>query len=98
MTDTQPSSLDKLKAKRDQVNARIQQMEAAEKQRQRKQDLQRKILVGTYYLEKMQKEDRMSELVELMDSVLTRNSDRKCFDLPLLEKVPVSEDATPVTE
>ncbi len=44
--------LDALKQQRDKINHRIQAVEARERTAQRKQDLQRAILVGGYILDK----------------------------------------------
>lgn len=79
-------SLEKLKQQRDQINTRIEKAEAFQKTKQRKADLQRKILVGSYYLNQAHRDGTYDELVKMMDQVLTRQSDRKLFDLPRLEK------------
>ncbi len=73
--------LDKLKEQREQLNARIQQLEAAEKAREKKRDTRRKILVGAYYLDKAKSEGRFEEVRQAMDKFLTRESDRVLFDL-----------------
>lgn len=81
--------LNRLKEKRDQINARILAAEAKEKTAERKRDARRKILVGAYYLEQAQKENSMAQVRKLMDGFLMRNSDRKLFDLPeVLEEEP----------
>lgn len=80
------TSLEKLKQQRDQINARIETAEAYQKTKQRKSDLQRKILVGSYYLDQAHREGTYDALVKAMDQVLTRQSDRKLFDLPRVEK------------
>lgn len=80
------TALEKLKQQRDQISARIQTAEARHKIKQRKGDLQRKILVGSYYLEQAHREGTYHELVKVMDQVLTRQSDRMLFDLPKVEK------------
>lgn len=79
--------LERLKQKREQINARIQAAEARDKTMERKRDARRKILVGAYYLEQAQKENTMPQLNKFMDGFLTRNSDRKLFDLPDLAEV-----------
>ena len=73
--------LDKLKEQREQINARIQKLEAAEKAREKKRDTRRKILVGAYYLDKAKNEGRFEEVKQAMDEFLTRKSDRVLFDL-----------------
>ena len=78
--------LERLKQKREQINARIQAAEARDKTIERKRDARRKILVGAYHLEQAQKENTLAQLNKLMDGFLTRNSDRKLFDLPELKE------------
>lgn len=82
--------LDGLKKKQEQLKAQIQNLEAAEKSREKKRDTRRKILVGAYYLDKAITDDRFDEITRLMGSYLTRQSDRELFDLPQLENKTVS--------
>ena len=82
--------LDGLKKKQEQLKAQIQNLEAAEKSREKKRDTRRKILVGAYYLDKAITDDRFDEITRLMDGYLTRQSDRELFDLPQLENKTVS--------
>jgi hypothetical protein len=77
--------LDGLKKKQAILQARIEQMEAREKTRERKQDLRRRVLVGAYFLEQAAKDGKVAELYQEMDGFLVRNSDRALFDLPLTE-------------
>lgn len=76
------TNVQKLKAQRDKINARIQAAEARSKSVERKQDARRKILVGAYYLDMAQKEGKQEQLIKRMDEFLTRDSDRKLFNLP----------------
>lgn len=69
------TSLEKLKQKRDQMMARIEKAEARDKTQQRKSDLQRKILVGSYYLTQAHRDGTYDELVKAMDHVLTRQNE-----------------------
>lgn len=71
----------KLKAQREKLNARIQKMEALEKERERKKDTRRKILIGAYYLDKARNENKMDELNQLMMNFLTRESDKVLFSM-----------------
>ena len=82
--------LDGLKKKQEQLKAHSQNLEAAEKYREKKRDTRRKILVGAYYLDKAITDDRFDEITRLMDGYLTRQSDRELFDLPQLENKTVS--------
>lgn len=82
MPVTTASQLLKLKEQRAKLEARIQAAEARAKQDERKKDTRRKILVGSYYLERVVQNNQMDELIKKLDGFLTRNSDRKLFDLP----------------
>jgi large subunit ribosomal protein L7/L12 len=73
--------LEKLKAQRAKIEARIQGAEAREKVKTRKQDTRRKILIGAYYLDQARENNTMDEIKKLMDKYLSRDSDRKLFDL-----------------
>lgn len=79
------SAIDKLKKQREQLNARIQQMESRQKVLDRKKDTRRKILIGAFYWDKLIKDQGLDALKKELDSYLTRNSDRALFDLPLKE-------------
>ena len=62
------------------ITAKMQKLEASVKVTTRKQALQRKILVGAYYLEQAAKNGTLSELKEIMLKSLPRESDRKLFE------------------
>ena len=81
-----PSDLDSLKKKRDIINARIRLMQNREQSKERKDNTRRKILIGSYYLEQANKNNSFDSVVKLMDSYLTRDSDRMLFDLPPIKK------------
>ena len=72
-------ALAKLKAQREKLNVKIQRMEALGKERERKQDTRRKILIGAYYLDKARHDNAMEELNNLMLGFLTRDSDKVLF-------------------
>ena len=86
MPKTTIAQLTRLKEQRDKLEARIQAAEARAKLDERKKDTRRKILVGSYYLEQAAKRQTWDELRTAMDNFLTRDSDRKLFELPLREK------------
>lgn len=73
--------LEKLKGQKAKIEARIQGAEARAKVKTRKQDTRRKILIGAYYLDKARENNSMDEINKLMDKYLSRDSDRKLFDL-----------------
>ena len=73
--------LARLKEQREKLNARIQMTEARFKTSERKKDTRKKILLGSYYLNKAIKENSLDEVKSIMDKFLTRDSDRILFDL-----------------
>ena len=77
--------IQKLKEKRDALNARIQMIESREKTRERKEETRRKILVGAYFLDQYWENEKSEELRSNVADYLERNSDRKRFDLSSLE-------------
>ncbi len=84
----QNPSLEKLKAQQAKITARIQQIEARSKVTERKQDMRRKILVGAYYLDQAkQHTETMKAIKTGLDSYLTRNTDRRLFELDDLPEV-----------
>ena len=76
------TSLEKLKAQQAKITARIQQVEARNKVTERKQDIRRKILIGAYYLDQAkQNPETMKAIKTGLDGYLTRNTDRRLFEL-----------------
>ena len=80
------TNLDSLKKKRDVLNARIRLMQNREQSKERKDNTRRKILIGSYYLDQANKNNSFDDVVKLMDSYLTRDSDRKLFGLTPVKK------------
>ena len=88
------TQLEKLKLKEAQIKARIQNLEAGEKTRERKKETQRKILFGAYMLQRVKEGDAVAlELKAMLDGYLTRDHDRALFELPPL---PKAEEGKPV--
>ena len=79
-------NLDSLKKKRDIINARIRLITNREQSKERKDGTRRKILIGSYYLDQANKNNTFDAVVKLMDSYLTRDSDRKVFGLEPVKK------------
>ncbi len=76
-----------LEEKKQQINARIQKLKAQESEKKRKQDTRRKILLGAWVLNKIEKGDWSKEDIwDEMDEYLTKEVDRKLFDLPPQEE------------
>lgn len=71
--------LQKLEARQKAMLAAAQKLQNSIGVIKRKQDLQRKILVGAYYLEQAQKNGTMLELQNVMLSYLQKERDRNLF-------------------
>ena len=77
--DKKISKIDALKIKRERLQAQIQKLDASEKSRERKQDTRRKILVGSYFIDKAKEEGGVESLYQLMGDYLKRESDKQLF-------------------
>jgi hypothetical protein len=72
------ANLDDLKQKRDQLTARIQQVEARERAQQKKADDKVKVLVGAALLDQIKRGgEGLNDLLTLMDGFLSRPYERK---------------------
>jgi hypothetical protein len=81
--------LEALIKKRAQLDTRIQNLKAKEASQQRKDDTRRKILVGSYILDKYQKSGTMEKIIQELDKFLSKPNDRALFGLtPRDEKAP----------
>lgn len=89
---SEKSTIEKLKAKKAQIEAQIQMAKAREKVTERKKDVRRKILAGAYYLDRINKEKAFDELTKAMDGYLVRDNDRILFGLS--PKTPKTKKAT----
>ncbi len=76
--------LDDLLKKREQLNAQIQKESSKHSQQKRKEDTRRKILLGALMMALMKKGELDEKKIrKRLDSFLTKQMDRKLFDLPL---------------
>lgn len=71
--------LKKLEARQKATAAMAQKLQKSIEVIKRKRDLQRKILVGTYYLEQAAQNNGVQELQNTMLSYLQKNADKKLF-------------------
>lgn len=80
--------LEVLREKQEKLAAQIKQIEARSKQRDRKLETRRKILVGSMVTEWMEKDPELKARIEAgLKGWLTRDIDRKAFGLePLTPK------------
>ena len=75
--------LNDLLKKREQLNAQIQKERNKQSQQQRKEETRRKILLGALMMEMMKKgELDEKKIMKRLDGFLTKDIDRKLFDLP----------------
>lgn len=88
--------LEKLEERRKQIETQIQQIKAREHKQERKRDTRRKVLIGAAVLERV-KSGRWSEerLRGMMDEYLTKEIDRRLFDLPLKSTVLIAKATNP---
>lgn len=85
-------TLDTLVKKKEQLEARIQNMKAKEAMQQRKDETRRKILVGSYILDKHQKADSIEKLFSELDKFLFKPYDRALFGFDARKEEKVSSD------
>ena len=71
--------LELLLQKKQQLEARIQKLEASKKAKERKEDTRRKIFIGAYYLDQAKKNDSVADLYNTIREYVTRDSDKKLF-------------------
>ena len=75
--------LKKLKQRREQIEARIKNLEARDKAREKKRDTRRKILIGAFFMEQMEKDEPMKKkILAGLNGFLVRANDRELFGLP----------------
>ncbi len=76
--------LDDLLKKREQLNAQIQRERNKHSQQKRKEDTRRKILLGALMMEMMKKGELDEKKIrKKLDGFLSKDGDRKLFDLPV---------------
>jgi len=79
--------IERLKQRQAQIEAQLKAAEAKEKEKERKRETRRKILVGSYFLEKYRQADNFAALQQELETYLTRKDDRTLFDLKNKEEV-----------
>ncbi len=76
--------LEELLKKRKQLNAQIQKERNKQTQQQRKEDTRRKILLGALMMDLMKKgELDEQKILKRLSGFLTKDIDRKLFNLPV---------------
>jgi hypothetical protein len=80
-----------LRKRRAEIDARLSQLEAREKAKERKRDTRRKVIAGAYALEHCEFDpDFKATLEGLLNSYLEKPGDRELFDL-----APLSAEELP---
>ena len=91
--------LEKLLQKREQLNAEIQKARARDTAQKRKEDTRRKILLGALMIEMMDKGELDDGVImKRLEGFLTRDIDRKLFDLTLKGDGKGESDSTETTQ
>lgn len=80
MGKTDSERLAELQAKMAQLQAKAEAIEARQKERERKLDTRRKVILGGVLLERAEHDPRMAQFVAKLVSELTRTQDRKAFE------------------
>lgn len=78
-------TLESLAKKKIQLQARLQSLTARESTQKRREETRKKILAGTYILDKHQREGTLKYLYSELDKFLTRKHDRILFGLPVVD-------------
>ncbi len=91
--------LEKLLSQREKINARIQKARTRETAQKRKEDTRRKILLGALVIEMMDKGELDDGVImKRLEGFLTRDIDRKLFDLTLKGDGKDESDSTETTQ
>lgn len=72
---------ERLKQLKVQKQATIAREKSKQKEKDRKDDTRRKILLGSYLLKKMENEENKEKILAEMNEYLTQERDRKLFNL-----------------
>ncbi len=81
------NELEKLLEKEKQLKAKIQAAKYREREKERKLDTRRKILIGAMVLEGMKNsEEYEAKIRQNLDKYLTKNKDRVLFGLPEIKE------------
>jgi len=80
--EAQLEKLKQLKAQKQAIEAREK---TKQKEKERKDDTRRKILLGSYLIKKMQNEANKEKILAELNEYLTENRDRQLFGLPDIE-------------
>ena len=84
--------LEQLLKKREELSAQIQKIRAREATQKRKEDTRRKILLGALVMEMIEKgELEQGKIWKRLDGFLTREIERKLFDLPVKDEQKAGE-------
>lgn len=71
----------KLQSKQNEIQKKIEHLKNKDLLKNKKDEINRKIIIGSFFLEKYEKENKLNELKEILKTYLTKKRDRKLFDL-----------------
>jgi hypothetical protein len=82
-TKTREEKIAALKLRGEQIKAKVEKLEAAEEDRDRKQNERRKYVIGAAFLAAIQADTlKMEKVLSIIDRYNARPSDRALFGLP----------------
>ena len=80
---TDDEKLAKLEAQRKRIEDRMRGIRAKQRERERRDDTRRKILLGAAFLNYIkERPNRRADVMGVVDQFLDRDADRALFDLP----------------
>ena len=80
MAKTEQEQLADLQEKMRQLQAKAEAIQARQKERQRKADTRRKVILGGVLLDRAEHEPRVAQFVAKLVNELTRPQDKKAFE------------------
>lgn len=72
--------LEELRAQKDKIEQRMKAVSARQKERERKADTRRKVILGSLLLDAAEKDERYARVVASLMERITRDADRKAFE------------------
>jgi hypothetical protein len=70
-----------LQKQQKEIAKKIVELKNKEDKKEKKIEEQKKIIIGSYFLNKYKEENKLEELNELLDKHLTKKRERKLFNL-----------------
>lgn len=73
--------IQKLQKKKQEINKKIKHLKNKDALQNHHKDFKRKLLIGSYFFNKYEKEGKLSELYKILGSYLTKKRERNLFNL-----------------